>query len=311
LLAQRIATDRLAHSILFTGPPGTGKTTLALALARTLNCTDPAPPCSVCRACRLTLQQVHPDLQIIQAEPGERLKIDRIRDLQRGLALAPFEARYRIAIIRNMQQATPNAADALLKTLEEPPLAVRMLLTADMAEAVPPTIVSRCQVVALRLVSAARIEQALVDRWQAEPERARVIARLAGGRVGWALRALEQPETLADRDRDLDDLQNLLGAGRVARFAYAEALSRERDRIPNLVETWQAWWRDVLLVAEGSSAPLTNEDRHAILEAQAAQVGASSARQALEAVRRVADQLSKNANVRLALEVLLLDLPNL
>jgi DNA polymerase-3 subunit delta' len=313
LLAQRIDANRLAHSTLFTGPPGIGKTTLALTLAQALNCTDrdtePDPPCGVCRACALTHRRAHPDLQIVEAGSGERLKIDQIRELQRGLALAPFEARYRIAIIRNVQQATPGAADALLKTLEEPPPTVRLLLTADMAETVPPTIVSRCQVVALRPVPAARIEEELVSERGADSQQAQVLARLAGGRLGWALRALEQPETLAQREQDLNDLQALLESGRVARFTYADTLRRERERIAEVLDTWQAWWRDVLLVAEGSDASLTNEDRREVLTSHAERIGPQGARHALEATRRTTHQLSKNANVRLTLEVLLLDLP--
>jgi DNA polymerase-3 subunit delta' len=250
-------------------------------------------------------------LQILEADPGERLRIESIRDLQRSLALAPFEARYRIAILRNLEQATGNAADALLKILEEPPPTVRLLLTAAEAEAIPPTIVSRCQVVALRPLPTNQIEQALLnlESGQSDPRQARVIARLAGGRLGWALRALEQPERLAQYRQNLADLNTLLGARPAARFAYAETLSRERERIPDALDDWQTWWRDVLLVAEGSSAAPVNQDWLDDLATHAGQVGRVGARRALKAVRQTAGHLDRNANVRLALEVLLLDLP--
>jgi len=312
LLAQRIANQRLAHSTLFTGPPDIGKTTMALALAQALNCTDANPPCGICRACQLTERRAHPDLQIVEANPGERLKIETIRDLQRSLALAPFEARYRIAIIRNLEQATGNAADALLKILEEPPPTVRLLLTAAEAEAIPPTIVSRCQVVALRPLPVNEIEQVLLNLETGldDSQQARVIARLAGGRLGWALHALEEPERLTRYRQNLADLNTLLGARSAARFAYAEVLNQERERIPDVLDDWQTWWRDVLLVAEGSSASPVNQDWRDVLETHAGQVGRVEARHALKAVRRTAGQLDRNVNVRLALEVLLLDLPH-
>ena len=110
-------------------------------------------------------------------------------------------------------------------------------------------------------------------------------------------------------EQDLNDLQALLESGRVARFAYADTLRRERERIPEVLDTWQAWWRDVLLVAEGSNASLTNEDRREVLVNHAEAIGPQGARHALEATRRTTHELSKNANVRLSLEVLLLDLP--
>lgn len=311
LLAQRIAANRLAHSILFTGPPGTGKTTLALALARMLNCTGDAPPCGVCRACTLIQRRAHPDIQIVEAEAGSSLKIDRIRELQQSLALAPFEARYRVAIVRNVHQATPGAADALLKVVEEPPPSVRLLLTADLAQAVTPTLVSRCQVVGLRGLSASIIEQALVEQWQASPTDAALVARLSGGRLGWAANTLSDPDALAERHQFLEDLDRLLHAGRVERFAYAEMLNGLRERVPALLDTWQAWWRDVMLTAEGSAAPATNQDWSELVQAQAMQIGPEAARQALHAVRRAIEQLDRNANLRLTLEVLMLDLPQL
>src|SRR5574342_647685 len=125
LLTEHIAGGRLRHAYLFTGPRGVGRRTLALRLAQAVNCLQPpAPgvPCGACSACVRMERMQHPDLAVIQAETeGGVLKVEGVRDLQHSLSLAPYEARYRIALLLRFEEANPSAANALLKTLEEPP----------------------------------------------------------------------------------------------------------------------------------------------------------------------------------------------
>src|SRR4030065_2089299 len=125
LLAEHVALGHDRHAYLFTGPSGVGRRTLALRFAQGLNCQHPpvpGQPCRTCSACKRIEQMHHPDLMVVEAErEGETLKIDQIRELQHTLSLAPYEARYRLALLLRFEEAHPSAANAMLKTLEDPP----------------------------------------------------------------------------------------------------------------------------------------------------------------------------------------------
>lgn len=313
LLASRLATERAGHAYLITGVPGTGRSTLALRFAQAMNCQSPdvppGVPCGHCRACTLIARGVHPDVQVVRAD-GRSIKIEAIRDLQRDLSVSPVEGRYRVAMIEEIQVATDQAQDALLKTLEEPPATTRLILTADSAENVRPTIVSRCQVVPLRPVRAQAISAALVSRYSLPADEASTLARLAAGRPGWAIAAVDDENQLARRREMIDLLLAVLRGGRTERFNVSENIARD-ESLPLLLETWQSWWRDVLLTVEGSSVAPVNADRWEELRALSYDVTAEEARRALLAIRRTLDALNKYANTRLALDVMLLDMPYL
>jgi DNA polymerase-3 subunit delta' len=309
-LDRAIRYGRARHAYLLTGPDQIGKTTLARVFAAALNCTGEHPPCGKCRACTLIAKSAHPDVTLVEAEQqGGTLKIDQVRGLQQTLALHPYEARYRVAILRRFHEATLPAADALLKTLEEPSPDVVLVLTADSADRLLPTIVSRCQPLHLRPLSVHTVRAALEQKWGATPDVAQTLAQLSGGRIGWAIRACQSPSELEQRAKALDALESALLGNRRARFDLAQHLSLERSAVLGMLDVWQGYWRDVLLIASGGQTPITNYDRADGLADLAQIVGLEAALRALDATRRTVAHVGQNVNVRLALEVLMLDYP--
>ena len=308
---DQAATEyRPAHAYLISGPARIGKTTLARTLAMALNCEADTRPCGQCRSCKLIASGKHPDVQIIEPD-GAHLKIDQVRALQHDLALAPNEGRYRVAIFNQFEVATTEAQNALLKTLEEPPdYAVLMIITAD-PELLLPTIVSRCQLIALRPLTIAQVRLALTATWHIENDRADLLAHLSGGRLGWAVTAASDNSILDTRTKRLDELIILLKSSRGDRFAYAEAITRKQDYARDTIDLWRTWWRDVMLAASGSSAELVNVDRAAQIQSLTAHIDTARASAAAEACGHALWQIDRNAVPRLVVEVLLLDFPHL
>ena len=314
LLQRHITSGQVRHAYLFTGPDGVGKRTLALRFAQALCCAgnvEGGEACGSCRACRLMADQIHPDLHVVVSDAvGAALRVGQIRELQRKLALTPFEARWRIALMLRFHEATASASNALLKTLEEPADKVVMLMTARTTEELLPTIVSRCEVLQLRCLSTDDLETALIGRGK-ELEQAKLLAAVAAGRPGWALRMAEDPEWLKRREQRLEELFNLLTMNRAERFQRADKLAKNSGSLYPLLETWLALWRDATHIHLGTNTSMSNPDRQGELSKISSRMGIQELLVALRATERTLDALDRNVNPQLALENLMLDLPRL
>jgi DNA polymerase III subunit delta' len=308
---------QLRHAYLFTGPEGVGRRTLAVRFAQALNC--PFPPeqggfCGVCRDCRQLQSLAHPDLSLLLPEEGHKdILIDQVRGLQHTLALSPYTAAYRIALLPDFQRSTDQAQNALLKTLEEPPDKVILLLTAHTPEQLLATIVSRCEVIRLRPASIASTQAYLQTEKGLTTEKARLLAHLSGGRVGAAIRLAEDPTALIHRREHLETLLELLPAQRVERFKLAASLvkpwDRARQNLGEVLPIWLSFWRDVFLLSAGGSQPLVNVDLAVQVEQAASQISSESARALVVAHEQALGQLDAYANVQLLAETLLLKWP--
>ncbi|HJO33589.1 MAG TPA: DNA polymerase III subunit delta' C-terminal domain-containing protein [Anaerolineales bacterium] len=319
-LAHHILAGRVQHAYLFTGAAAVGKRTLAVAFARALLCEEGNAPCAEanqCRTCTLIAAGKHPDVRMLAPVIGgniiktAKIGIEPIRELIRQFSLRPMEAERRVAIITDFDAAGGAAADALLKTLEEPPGNAVIILTAESAADLPPTIVSRCAQLALRPLQRAVVQSALSEFWGCAPEQAEFLARLSGGRLGWAVGLRSDDTALKARAQRLSELRALLPAAHVERFAYADELRKDRGSLVVALDLWRCWWRDVMHVAAGARTPLTNADRSADVRLAAGQLTAAEAARAVASVCAAQARLEHNSNARLTLEVLLLDLPRI
>ncbi len=312
MLQQHAARGEVRHAYLFCGPPGLGRRTLALRLAQALNCETPIRagiPCRACRDCKQIEAMRHPDMNVIQAETeGRILKVDQVREVQHALSLKPYQAKYRIALFLRFQEANDNAANALLKTLEEAPSYAVLLLTADNPEQLLPTIVSRCEILRLRPLPIAAIEADLIEQG-VDAERARLLAHISGGRPGYARKLVEDGSLLEKREERLDDLQILLPAARVEKFSYADKLAKDKDSMRQTILIWLSYWRDVMLRAAQAETPLVNIDRNMEIEFLAGRLDLSTARRVVNDLENALEKMERNVNPRLLAEVLLLDWP--
>jgi len=330
-LLRAALADGPAHAYLFHGPPGVGKRALAVAFAAELLGGD-------ARVARGS----HPDLYVL--EPlGDQIRIDAVRDMRRDLHMRPFEASRRVYIVVRADLLNEDAADALLKDLEEPPeYAVIVLLVAEI-QRLPQTIRSRCQVVPFTRLSPAALEAHVSARRPELPPDARAAyARIAGGRLDRAERLLE-PETAERREalialaRDVyrdprwdpsaaaafvvgaarkageraadADGENAEGTAReLEQRARRVARGAEREEIVEVLDLLAGWYRDVLAAAVGAPAAVLNSDRADDAAADASRLGVQELERSVEAVLETRRSFELNVTATLALEALFLRL---
>lgn len=314
-LRKGMIHERVRHAYLITGVDSIGKSRLAHEFAKALTCLheDVAMrPCGVCRSCKKADSGNHPDMLFSETDANTgALKIEAIRALTSRIALKPYETRYRVAFFQHFDHAGGQAQDSLLKTLEEPPPHAILLLLANTLEPILSTITSRAQIIHLRPVAGDVIADVLVKQYGQEREHADLLAKLSGGRIGWAIQAAQNPDLLDQRTQALDLLDDALKMNRAARFELANDLGRDKDRLILLLDLWLSYWRDVLLLAEQSPVKPCNSDRQIAMEQLLYNVSAEDALHAIHATQTVLKQLKTNANPRMVLEVMFLDYPGL
>ena len=323
LLRRAIAKESIASGYLFCGPEGVGKARCALSLAQALECERRAPGdeegCNACNACRKVLQGNHPDIYRVKPD-GAFIKIEQIRELKSRLSLRAHEGKYKLAIIEDAERLHPTAANALLKTLEEPTADTRFVLLTKSPRFVLPTIRSRCQTVPFVPVQVHAIEDILLQRG-VEPHAARVAARVAEGSVGRASRALEASDELKHKLALARSLEVAVQASDPSLgLKAAEELARGTDRqeLLEVLDFVTLFYRDLVCSTSGAydscshdPRPSPDEPRTEDGERLATRTALFTPTRALacvEALLQARDSISRNGNSLLVLENLVFSL---
>ncbi len=323
-LERSIVIGRVAHAYLFAGPTAIGKATLALRFAQALICErGTGAPCFECRSCKRVAHGNHPDVRMVSLasqsadkadeSKSREVRIDTVREWQRDIDLRPFEAERRIFILDDADKLTDQAANAMLKTLEEPPPYAVLILIAHGAGDLLPTIVSRCRLLRLRPLRRADVAETLENDHHIASDDAELLAAWSAGRLGQALHAVEHPEVIEQQQAVLDKLSELRGQNRAERLKWAEEQAKEyrtnQASMHSSLLLWQNWWRDVMLVANGCDDALTYVDRRSEMRGVAAQVALPVVHDFLRRIEQTREQFADNVNPQLALENLVLHLP--
>ena len=318
-LERGLQMDRLAHAYLLVGPEGVGKMTLALDLARAVNCLGVDRPCGQCEQCARIDRGVQVDVRIVgvggprEGRARVVIGIDQVREAQREAGLKPYEGAYRVFIVNGAERLSAEAANSILKFLEEPPPQAILLLLASDDTRLLQTIVSRCFRLELRPLPADLVAAEIERRFELDGERARELARLSGGLMGWAIRASSEPGLAEAREDALAAFEGAVEGDLERRFSFAAevatAFGRDREAVGRDLDLWLSWWRDVLMVRQGLPAMVTNLSRTDATGAMAEALSPGEIAQAMRAVRAASDRLAVNVNPRLALEELMLVLP--
>jgi DNA polymerase-3 subunit delta' len=244
-----------------------------------------------------------------EAKSRVEISIDDIRGLQHNASLPPFEGKCKVFVIDGAEYLSSEAANCLLKTIEEPPPQVLILLLTAEELRLLPTVVSRCQRIELKPMVNNEIEKILIESHGVDGNRARLLARLSQGCLGLALRVSSDDSYLAQRNQRLTEMFSLLAAGWEERFSYTAKLSNERKSAEEIIKLWLAWWHDIMLTKCDCKQAITNVDHIPVLEKWAQVLSLLEIRNFINSLHESLNQIAMNANLRLVFEILMLDMP--
>jgi DNA polymerase-3 subunit delta' len=294
ILRGHIKRNHIAHAYLFTGEEGIGKRLTAINFAKTLNCLKNQGTeidcCDECLSCIKIDKLSHPDVFIIESTDGQ-IRVDIIRNLEESLSYKAFEGRWKIAIIDDAETLNQSAANAFLKTLEEPPTKTILILISSMPELIPETILSRCQRIKFTPIPLDRMKELLQDKDQRDFKKIMTLTMLSGGRPGWCLRK----DLIQRRDRVFREFKRLITS--------AEDDSWEgKESMEEWFEWVHLWLRDIaVLKATGDVELLINQDMRKELEVISKNAELNAILKLSEAFYRIKEFLRFNLNKRITL----------
>ncbi len=313
------------HAYLFAGPEGVGKELAAVGLAQALTCPDkPLEGCGVCSSCTRIQRGSHPDVLWLMPDaerverglvgrsdlsgtPSRDIRVEQIRALQERLSLRGLESPRKIVIVASSEAMNPQAQNAFLKTLEEPPSDTTLVLLCSALDRLLPTIRSRCSKVHFGPLPLDYLAQRVQQERKLEPGTAALVAVMAGGSLGRAL-ALDV-KALARRKELITQFEALTPSDALPLLRFAEEHGSSRDDAEQALSILQVWTRDVAVARAGARTGLANQDLEALAGEAAARLSESALHRRFALIERAQGAiLGRNGAPRLQLERMLIEM---
>lgn len=306
MLQKALASRRVGHAYIFCGISGIGKKTTALAFASALNCDKRANPpdaCGSCPSCLKIMRGNHPDIHIVTSET-QFIRIDAIRHIEQQMTFKPLEGKSRVFIIDDADRMNDQAANALLKTLEEPTLGNLIILVSARPRSLPLTILSRCQRVNFQPLLTSTVERWLVERGQKNTEPANLLASLSGGSISQALE-LDAQDMVAFRA----ELGRLLSSARtdepMSLLTLSAFLGENKKEIRQGLKIVNTYFRDALIYKEtGRNSMIVNTHDLPCVLSLARRLTGQQILDNIALVEHSADLLQMNVNKSLTLDTM-------
>ncbi len=307
-LKRAMERGRVSHAYLFFGMGGVGKRTTAEIFARALNCRGGNhDACDRCSSCLKISHHNHPDVMILKPE-GQFIRIQDVRELQNQMRFRPLEGLKRVFIVDDAERMNAAAANALLKTLEEPSPANVLILISSRPHQLPLTILSRCQRLRFNPLTRDQIAAFVTASLDVDRETASVLAASAGGSIGKAL-DLHKDAYLKVRDEIIRKISGFRREDPLGVLGLANVLGKERESILEGLDILRTWYRDILLYMETSDADrLIHRDRLEEVKACAGEMSVRDVLENIKTVNRAGSAIERNANKQLTLETMLFKL---
>lgn len=308
-LQKAIEHDKISHAYIFSGEAGMGKKMLAKNFAMTLECEEMgSEPCMKCKSCKQALSMNHPDIKWVTHEKPATISVDDIRlQINNDIVIKPYSSKYKIYIVDDAEKMSPAAQNALLKTIEEPPVYGIIVLLTTNSNMLLPTIISRCVELSMRSIDIDTICNFLKSEHGIDDYRAKMAAVFSGGNLGKAVK-LATSDHFTELKNDVmsltKNINKMTAADMGAVIKNTENYKLEMDDYLDLL---RIWYRDVLMykVTKDADSVVFRDEIQALSD-QAAKVEFNGLEDIIEAIDRVKIRLSSNVNFELVIELLFL-----
>ncbi|MBB5264003.1 DNA polymerase-3 subunit delta' [Catenibacillus scindens] len=308
-LSNSLKNKKISHAYIFCGEDGTGKNMLAKLFAKALQCeAGYGDNCGMCRSCRQVESGNQPDIRWVTHEKPASIGVDDIREqVNNDIAIKPYSSKYKIYIIDEAEKMTPQAQNALLKTIEEPPsYGVIMLLTNNMDDLLQ-TIRSRCVTLSLKAIPTGKIQEYLIEKYEIPDYKARICASYAQGNMGKAIRMATSDEFNELHSSVLNLVKNVDDMDIYMVMDAVKKLSEYKVEIYDIIDMMMVWYRDVLMLK------LTNDPNLLVYPEEYSALSKRASRSTFEgldyiikAMEKAKTRLRANVNFDTALELMLL-----